>query len=158
MKSPEWCRPRNSYTSIILGCGNSIKVGQLIWNKDPISLTLISNCCLGFGTVVGPFWTSSSCYLRDSRLGVSGLESYFVLTLISNLHRVNDGFLYLRYILNSLPFIILFAIHHHHHHHHIVLAARISLTLSRHSSLSFIALGRSSGQQLFAIYNILCHL
>ena len=32
-------------------------------------------------------------------------------------------------------------------HHHIVLAARISLTLSRHSSLSFIALGRSSGQQ-----------
>ena len=35
----------------------------------------------------------------------------------------------------------------HHHHHHIVLVARISLTLSRHSSLSFIALGRSSGQQ-----------
>ena len=35
----------------------------------------------------------------------------------------------------------------HHHHHHIVLAARISLTLSRHSSISFIALGRSSGQQ-----------
>ena len=34
-----------------------------------------------------------------------------------------------------------------HHHHHIVLAARISLTHSRHSSLSFIALGRSSGQQ-----------
>ena len=33
-----------------------------------------------------------------------------------------------------------------HHHHHIVLAARISLTLSCHSSLSFIALGRSSGQ------------
>ena len=33
------------------------------------------------------------------------------------------------------------------HHHHIVLAARISLTLSRHSFLSFIALGRSSGQQ-----------
>ena len=36
---------------------------------------------------------------------------------------------------------------YHHHHHRIVLAARISLTLSRHSSLSFIALGRSSGQQ-----------
>ena len=33
-----------------------------------------------------------------------------------------------------------------HHHHHIVLVARISLTLSHHSSLSFIALGRSSGQ------------
>ena len=38
-------------------------------------------------------------------------------------------------------------ISYHHHHHHIVLAARISLTLSLHSSLSFIALGRSSGQQ-----------
>ena len=37
--------------------------------------------------------------------------------------------------------------YHHHHYHHIALVARISLTLSRHSSLSFIALGRSSGQQ-----------
>ena len=34
----------------------------------------------------------------------------------------------------------------YHHHHHVTLVARISLTLSRHSSLSFIALGRSSGQ------------
>ena len=33
-----------------------------------------------------------------------------------------------------------------HHHHHVALVARISLTLSHHSSLSFIALGRSSGQ------------
>ena len=32
------------------------------------------------------------------------------------------------------------------YHHHVVLVARISLTLSRHSSLSFIASGRSSGQ------------
>ena len=31
------------------------------------------------------------------------------------------------------------------HHHHIVPLARISLTLSRHFSLSFIAFGRSSG-------------
>ena len=31
------------------------------------------------------------------------------------------------------------------HHHHVVLQARISLTLSRHFSLSFIASGRSSG-------------
>ena len=34
----------------------------------------------------------------------------------------------------------------YHHHHHVVLVARISLTLSRHFSLSFIASGRSSGQ------------
>ena len=33
-----------------------------------------------------------------------------------------------------------------YHHHHVALVARISLTLSRHSSLSFNALGRSSGQ------------
>ena len=38
-----------------------------------------------------------------------------------------------------------------YHHHHVALVARIPLTLSRHSSLSFIALGRSSGQH--AHYN-----
>ena len=32
-----------------------------------------------------------------------------------------------------------------HHHHHVVPLAWISLTLSRHFSLSFIASGRSSG-------------
>ena len=37
-------------------------------------------------------------------------------------------------------------IYHHYHHHRVTLVARISLTLSPHSSLSFIALGRSSGQ------------
>ena len=36
--------------------------------------------------------------------------------------------------------------HHHHHHHRVMLVAGISLTLSRHFSLSFIASGRSSGQ------------
>ena len=39
------------------------------------------------------------------------------------------------------------------HHHHIALVARISLTLSRHSSLSFIALGRSSGQHPVSSHN-----
>ena len=33
----------------------------------------------------------------------------------------------------------------HHHHHHVVPLAWISLTLSRHPSLSFIAFGSSSG-------------
>ena len=33
----------------------------------------------------------------------------------------------------------------HHHHHHVMPPAQISLTLSRHFSLSFIASGRSSG-------------
>ena len=35
--------------------------------------------------------------------------------------------------------------HHHYHYHHVVPLARISLTRSRHFSLSFIASGRSSG-------------
>ena len=35
--------------------------------------------------------------------------------------------------------------HFYHHHHHVVRLARISLTLSLHVSLSFIASGRSSG-------------
>ena len=39
---------------------------------------------------------------------------------------------------STLPLIII-------HHHHVVPLARISLTLSRHFSLSFIAYGRSSG-------------
>ena len=33
-------------------------------------------------------------------------------------------------------------IFYHHHHHHVVPSAQISLTLSRHLSLSFIASGR----------------
>ena len=47
-------------------------------------------------------------------------------------------------VLFSLLTIVLWS--YYHHHHHIALVAQISLTLSRHSSLSFIALGRSSGQ------------
>ena len=44
----------------------------------------------------------------------------------------------------------------YHHHHHIELVAWISLTLSRHSSLSFIALDRSSGQH--PVYSHSCRM
>ena len=40
----------------------------------------------------------------------------------------------------------------HHHHHHVVPPVRMSLTLSRHFSLSFIASGRSSG-----LYHVSSH-
>ena len=40
-----------------------------------------------------------------------------------------------------------------HHHHHVVPLARISLTLSRHFSLSFIASGRSSGLHPVSSHN-----
>ena len=42
----------------------------------------------------------------------------------------------------------------HHHHHHVVPLARISLTLSRHFSQSFIASGRSSG--LYLVFSQSC--
>ena len=45
----------------------------------------------------------------------------------------------------QVSYIIRIILFHHHHHHHIVPPAWISLTLSRHFSLSFIAFGRSSG-------------
>ena len=38
---------------------------------------------------------------------------------------------------------------HHHHHHHVTLPARISLTLSRHTSLSSIAPGGLQGYILY---------
>ena len=43
------------------------------------------------------------------------------------------------------PFHIPELLHHHLHHHHVVTSARISLTLSCHHSLSFIASRRSQG-------------
>ena len=47
--------------------------------------------------------------------------------------------------LNSLKLKCFRHLNCHHHHHHVVPPARISLTISRHFSLSFIASGRSSG-------------
>ena len=41
----------------------------------------------------------------------------------------------------------------YHHHHHVVLVARISLALSRHFSLSFIASGSYSGQHPVSSYS-----
>ena len=62
--SPEFSGSKNSYTSIILGFGNFTINGKLTENNYPIQRTFISSCCLGFGTAVGPFWTTSS-YRRD---------------------------------------------------------------------------------------------
>ena len=56
----------------------------------------------------------------------------------------SEGWLFSLYIYFSLLISIYIYIYIYHHHH-VVLLARISLTLSRHFSLSFIASGRSSG-------------
>ena len=47
--------------------------------------------------------------------------------------------------IDTFPLRCVYIYHHYHHHHHVVPQAWISLTLSRHFSLSFIASGRSSG-------------
>ena len=51
----------------------------------------------------------------------------------------------LTYIYIPIMSIFTYMYVYHHHHHHVVPQARISLILSRHFSLSFIASGRSSG-------------
>ena len=67
----------------------------------------------------------------------------FKIRINRNFFSVNKKFNWL-YSLFYMPNIIIY-IYVYHHHHHVVLVARISLTLSRHFSLSFIASGRSSG-------------
>ena len=76
-------------------------------------------------------YTDCLCYIWDVRPYASSLVFLF------------NHYYYLLCILGylSLTFTIF-----SHHHHDVVLVARISLTLSRHFSLSFIASGRSSGQ------------
>ena len=46
-----------------------------------------------------------------------------------------------------------FILYYHHRHHHVVPLARISLTLSRHFSLSFISSGWSSGLHLVSSHS-----
>ena len=54
----------------------------------------------------------------------------------------HESWYYLIQTNQTKPFLQLYI---YHHHHHVVPLARISLTLSRHFSLSFTASGRSSG-------------
>ena len=70
------------------------------------------------------------------------LHTYTHITVVITLH-THTIYYYCNYITHTIcPIVITL----YHHHHYVALVARISLTLSRHSSLSFIALGRSSGQ------------
>ena len=64
---------------------------------------------------------------------------------------ISTYLMYISYVLIStylmyIPYVLISTYLMIYHHHHIALVERISLTLSRHSSLSFIALGRSLGQ------------
>ena len=48
-------------------------------------------------------------------------------------------------VINLYIYIYIYIYTYIYHHHHVVPLARMSLTLSRHFSLSFIASGKSSG-------------
>ena len=69
-----------------------------------------------------------------------------IISIYNSLHRKNIH-LYARYIhcTQYISLSIYIYIYIYHHHHDDVRLARISLTLSLHVSLSFIAFGRSSG-------------
>ena len=69
---------------------------------------------------------------------------YFcIYTIISHLNILS---LILFHKLRRVPLLYIYIYIYIYHHHHVVLVAWISLTLSRHFFLSFIASGRSSGQ------------
>ena len=64
--------------------------------------------------------------------------------MASSLFGMTNFYWEVKYFIPSFGWVLLH-VNHHHHHHHVVPLARISLTLSRLFSLSFIASGRSSG-------------
>ena len=83
------------------------------------------------------------CVLSERRIWFSLIWFYGISTIVGYL-MPNPV---LTYIVNIQFVKTFYRYHHHHHHHyhHIVPSAQISLTLSRHFSLSLIASGRSSG-------------
>ena len=76
----------------------------------------------------------------------------FFYPMEDNLEIHGDGRLELLPLAKMMEFVYLL-LNHHHHHHHVAPLARISLTISRHFSLSFIASGRSSGLHSVSSYS-----
>ncbi len=64
----------------------------------------------------------------------------------------------MRKLFKDVQIIRILCANNHHHHHHVVPLARISLTRSRHFSLSFIASGRSSGLHPVSSYSCYMYL
>ena len=84
------------------------------------------------------YWSILGIYVQTWCLGL-----YNVLDALGEICLNTDTYIYALHI-DTYTYIRI-RYHHHHHHHHVVPLAPISLTLSRHFSLSFIASGRSSG-------------
>ena len=76
----------------------------------------------------------------DLALGNIRIYIYIYIYIHTHTHTYIYIYIYI-YIFLCYPYLMLYI----YHHHHVMPPARISLTLSRHFSLLFIASGRSSG-------------
>ena len=88
------------------------------------------------------FWADISFgLLRQGRMAQTliRLVGKYFWVKSSGGSRFNPNYKLESVVMVNIPFT------YHHHHHHVVPLAWISLTLSRHFSQSFIAIGRSSG-------------
>ena len=101
--------------------------------------------CFNIGFILWTWFVVSAVLIKTSGQPFFFFFKYkhMGMTKIQHDHRNGDQKPWIKWVLTCSSCTILY---YHHHHHHIALVARISLTLSRHSSQSFIALGRSSGQ------------
>ena len=123
----------NNHLAFILG------LNQIYWKPFWIQLTIHS--LSNFDDI-----DSTSCYPFKHQIeNFHSFLKFLYKCIWQSLWELTHGSQYFQ--IPPLSLFIYIYIYIYIHHHHIVLAARISLTLSRHSSLSFIALGRSSGQQ-----------
>ena len=100
-----------------------------------------------FGWEVPFVLFSKTPYIAQSKGLRSGLEGVHKETpIILEVFGLGSG---VKKIIGSLSFLSLLT----NHHHHVMPLARISLTLSLHFSLSFIASGRSSGLHPVSSYS-----
>ena len=94
-------------------------------------------CIHAFRWGISAKWNANN-FNKDLNLSNQFLFPRWINIPLKNKDVTNQGRSVVPYISNAIILM------DHHHHHQVVPPARISLTLSRHFSLSFIASGRSS--------------
>ena len=121
-----------------------VKIVVEVDPKAPFSIVITPKCRRGRLSItwIAPFYLWFFSYLIMLNIKQGGIKSHFWVFVITRPGMKSRPPAPLA---NTL-LIRQMTLSNINHHHHIVLAARISLTFSRHPSLSFIALGRSSGQ------------
>ena len=114
-------------------------VSRVKWSNPGkgVALSPTPRCC--------SYWKGSFMVALKLRSPVL-LTTFKASSIDKNEHSVLVLFGYMAYQPSKvIKCQILYRLYIYHHHHHVVPPARISLTISRHLSLSFIASGRSSG-------------